>query len=192
MAGERDLEAAAEGGTFDCGDDRRGRAPTDDAVLPAPVGRRAGPFRNVGACAEDRRSAGDHDRSDGGVILAGVERSADRFGHFAVDGVALLVAVELDDEHATVAFGLDGHAPTVVLPWGTRPPHDLAARRTRREAEGETRRLSRSVGSDEQPRRALRAFGRDPVRRAGPTRRPDDRRRPCARPSGGRFAASPR
>lgn len=97
VAGERDLEAAAERRTFDRGDQRLGPTAPDQAVLPAAPGVSAAVFQ-VGAGREHRRRAGDDAGPQFVIVVEQVERLVNAVGSDPVNGVALGLTLDADDE----------------------------------------------------------------------------------------------
>src|SRR5215207_9910614 len=110
IAGEHDLEPAAERGSLDRGDQRLLAVAPDDAVLAAALGACAPALRagQVAPGREHRRRPGDDSHPELGVVVEPVERGADAVGDRLVDRVALLLALDAHDEHALV--DLRGHA----------------------------------------------------------------------------------
>ena len=98
VAGEHDLESAAECEPLDCGDERLAPLTPDDPVLAAAFGHVVAAAGQVAAGAEHLARA----RQDAGpeldVVVELVQSLVELIGHGSVHGVAFLRPIERDHE----------------------------------------------------------------------------------------------
>ena len=107
VAGEDDLEPAAEGRALDRGDQRLPAPTADDAVLPAACRHVVAAGRQVAAGAEDVGAAGQDAGPQLVVVVQLVQGVVERVGHRPVDGVPLRGPLHGDDQDVAVTASPD-------------------------------------------------------------------------------------
>ena len=107
IAGEDDLQPAAEGGTLDRGDQRFAAAAPDDAVLTAALRHVVAAGGQVTPRTEDVGVAGQDAGPQVLIVVELVEGVVERVGHRPVDGVPLLGPFHRDDQDAAVTTSPD-------------------------------------------------------------------------------------
>ena len=107
IAGEGDLQPAAQGGTLDGGDQRFAAAAADDAVLTAALRHVVAAGGQVTSRTEDIGVPREDAGPQVSIVVELVEGVVERVGHRPVDGVPLLGPCHRDDQDAAVTTSPD-------------------------------------------------------------------------------------